>query len=312
MSRPFRAALYPLGWPFLVESNDRRVIELGRAAFGAYRKSPRSGRAFQMRLLRDPSLETRRAGAWPQAVYRNAEHLFTIRCADNMATADTRNHFVAGYFSEAMLADAEFFHWTFLEALPFLALTHLAFTPVHAACVVRRGRGTLLCGPPGAGKSSLAYFCGRNGYSLLGEDSVFLRRRSGPLHVCGCFSRLHFTTDARTLFPEMVQLPVSFRRNGEECLLVKPRETGIPLWTRECEAGAVVYLDRYPPGSAQPRVTPMPASEVERRLYADEREDDAAVMKAHRAAIRRLVRCGAYRIRYSTLEEALELLETIS
>jgi HPr kinase/phosphorylase len=47
--------------------------------------------------------------------------------------------------------------------------------PVHASCVVRFGRGVLIRGASGAGKSSLALQLILQGFMLVGDDYVDLR-----------------------------------------------------------------------------------------------------------------------------------------
>ncbi len=63
--------------------------------------------------------------------------------------------------------------------------------PRQAGCLIVKGRGVLIEGAPGLGKSSLALALIDRGASLIGDDSVMLQARAGRLfasphpHTCG-------------------------------------------------------------------------------------------------------------------------------
>jgi len=54
------------------------------------------------------------------------------------------------------------------------AIPHLAASPHQATCVAIAGRGVLIEGAPGSGKSSLALALLDRGAQLVGDDSVLL------------------------------------------------------------------------------------------------------------------------------------------
>jgi serine kinase of HPr protein (carbohydrate metabolism regulator) len=56
-------------------------------------------------------------------------------------------------------------------------------TALQATCVAIRGRGLLIEGAPGTGKSSLALALIDRGAVLVGDDGVLLEIRGGKLHA---------------------------------------------------------------------------------------------------------------------------------
>src|SRR5260370_9733348 len=88
-------------------------------------------------------------------------------------------------------------------------------TPFHAACVARQDRGVLLCGDSGAGKSSLAYGCGRRGWAYLSDDASYLMRRCAAERlVLGHPHRVRLRPDSPRVSPELAARSPGDRGHG--------------------------------------------------------------------------------------------------
>lgn len=68
------------------------------------------------------------------------------------------------------------------------------YSPLHGTCIVWRGRGLLILGEPGSGKSSFALECIHHGAQLVADDVVLLRDTdgnpfaTGPRTLHGCLA----------------------------------------------------------------------------------------------------------------------------
>lgn len=314
LETPLHAVFYPLGFRLEIETNDRRVLESVESSFHIFsRNGPPpaeapAGASLHMRLVCVPAEAS--GPPWPAAAYRAWGDLFAVVCGpENFLVADLARRRVMGFFSPAMLEDREFFRWTFPDCATYVLLVRHWLTPVHAACVVRDGQGICLCGPAGAGKTSLAYACARAGYGLLTEDVVYLHRFENPMSFRGNPTRLHFRVSARELFPELHQVPITMRRERHEYLAVRVEQWLPGRVVTQADPGALVFLDRGPTAAAS--LEPVPASEAQWLLYEDLRRDEERMMEAHQQMLQRLVQTGAYRLHYLTLDQALEQLDRL-
>jgi hypothetical protein len=126
-----------------------------------------------------------------------------------------------------------------------LATRTQALLPLHAACVGRRGRGVLLVGASGAGKSLTTLACGLQGLQLLSEDSVLLEPRT--LRATGVANFLHLRRDClRFLGPAprrwLQAAPIIRRRSGVEKFELDLRHGLCTLAPGPLKLAAVVFL----------------------------------------------------------------------
>lgn len=134
------------------------------------------------------------------------------------------------------------------ELLEFAVFTLAArvqgFVPLHAACIGRRGRGVLVMGESGAGKTTAALHCLLRGCDFVAEDSVFVDPVS--MRATGVGNFLHLRRDAlRFLSGSSAALvrrsPTIARRSGIEKFEVDVRQPPFRLARRPLAVGAVVF-----------------------------------------------------------------------
>jgi energy-coupling factor transporter ATP-binding protein EcfA2 len=118
--------------------------------------------------------------------------------------------------------------------------------PLHGACVGRAGRGVLLLGATGAGKSTVTLQCLLEGLGLLAEDSVFVV--PDTLLATGVSNFLHVRADSlrwiaqRSRATRIRKSPVIVRRSGVRKYEIDLRGEEYRLAERPLKLGAIVFL----------------------------------------------------------------------
>ena len=303
---PLHGMFYPVGFPVEITTNSSEVLAAAEASWGQFAKSF-STSPIQMRLGVLPSAST---VCPPAPSPRGQRNLITmIANQENFVALDTREGSAFGWLSEAAVRDRAYLRYYFLEATVWILLDSLYLTSVHAACVVLDGRGVLLCGDGGAGKSSLSYACARNGWTFLSDDSAkLIRRRQKPV-VTGNPYQMRFRDSATKLFPELGSQPLTARLSGElsiELATVAHPEIAV---TTECVVDYLVFLNRLEP---EPEgLFLFPKDRALQWLEQVVRYGEERVRDEHKAELRALVSAETLEMRYSSMDTALRLLEAL-
>jgi hypothetical protein len=209
---------YPLGFPLVVASNSRAALAAAHLEWDTW--SP----VFDTPPIVLTFHVSQASAELPEVSSFHAHrHLFAfVADAHNLGVCDTNTHSGVAWLTAAAVADPAYFRYHFLEGMALEMIVSLHCTPFHAACVARDGRGTLLCGDSGAGKSSLSYACARRGWTYLSDDaSYLLRHTASDRTVLGHPHRVRLRPDAPRFFPELASLEPARRGNGKMSLDVR-------------------------------------------------------------------------------------------
>src|SRR5450755_905368 len=180
---PIKQTFYPLGFPVKLHTNSEQIRDAAVEAWG--RDRPVFDKpGIELRFAVAPGTETERPPARIPRAHGNL--VSSIHSAENYYLADLSRGFAFGWLTPAVIRDRGYFRYHFLEAAAYLLLNALYLTPIHAACVGLRGAGLVLCGPSGAGKTSLAFACALRGWEYVSDDASHLVRQSeNPCWVVG-------------------------------------------------------------------------------------------------------------------------------
>lgn len=302
---PLSECFYPLGFPLRVETDHPAVLRAARDSWGAFPKLFEAD-ALEVRFFVE---QGQNDALPPPPVFRGNRNLISIVSdAGNFVLCDYTRRFAFGWLNSAVVGNSAWFRWYFLDAVVYMLLAQLYATPIHAACVARNGRGVLLCGASGVGKSTLAYACARRGWTFIGDDSAMLPRTGEGRRVIGRPYSMRFRDTASGLLPELNGRLAARRVNGKLTIEIPSAELAIES-ALECTAGALVFLDRREACDAT--VVPVARGNALGRLAADLAEYDAPVMEEWARSLEQLARVPAFELRYSELQGAVSRLEDI-
>jgi len=175
--------------------------------------------------------------------------------------------------SREMLAFPYHTRYELLEFAVFtLASRAQGLIPLHAASVGCQGRGLVLLGDSGAGKTTTSLHCLLRGLDFVSEDSAFVT--PDTLLITGVANFLHIRRDTLRLMPPSVAADIRHsavirRRSGVEKLEIDLRTRRYRLATRPLKLSAVVFASAETARNGQ-LLTPLRPREALARFRASQ------------------------------------------
>jgi len=226
---------------------------------------------------------------WSQPYFRALEHLYyaTYGPGDSLLV-DQRSRRVIGLFSPVTARHFHFWKRIVLPVLVGIASACVGITPLHCACVVKKGFGLLLSGESGAGKSTLALSLSLNGFTYLADDCTYFSRAGSEVRGWGLPTSVKLLPDSVRYFPQLLNLEPGLSLNGELSFEVDPVKTFAVNRSLSCVPRWLVFVERKKePGAAFERIS---SSEAASRFASDlellppcisgQREHQLATIKA--------------------------------
>ena len=303
MPLPYRARLYPRGFPADIASNAPEVVAAVRESWGMY--APQ----FDRPPMRIHCLVSDGGAEHPaDPVLRGQSHLLLwVSDQENFAVCDWRRRFACSFVTHATVADPVFFRWHFLDALIYMLLELNDFISVHAACVAWKGDGVMLYGDSGMGKSTLSYACARHGWTYISDDASSILWDDART-VIGEPHHFRFREDAPEIFPELRGLTVGRQLDRKPTIEVMTAR--LPIHTAaECRVSRLVFLDRAAASPA--RLRAIPAGESRHRLLRDMVAFDPDLEARRSGAIESIAHLPAFELTYANYQDALAQLENL-
>lgn len=203
------------------------------------------------------------------------------------------------------------------EYLEFAVFTLTArvqkLVPLHGACVGRDGRGVLLMGSSGSGKSTVALQCLLQGLDFVAEDAVFVDAHA--LRATGIANYIHVRDESlrwleRPRDQAMIRRsPVIRRRSGVRKFEVDLRRAPFRLAAAPLKIVAVVFLSSEP-ARDRSLLRSLPRKETLSTL--DSLQAYAAGQPRWHAFRRSVAKLGAFELRRGAHpREAVEALQSL-
>ncbi len=303
---PLRAIVHPLGYTVEIATNSPQVVACAKESWGHFQKAfSEPTIQIQIGVLEGSSEECP-----PIPVCRARDNLVVaIADAENFTVCDLRRGFGFGWVTRSTVADADYFRYYLLEAMVWTMVKSLYLTPLHGALVKFAERGVLLCGDAGAGKSSLAFACARNGWTFLSDDSGCLIRSRRDRLVVGNPYKIRFREEGIELFPELKSQRVAPRPTGEMSIEVNTASMPEISTALMGVVDYIVFLNRRQPDP--PCLVPLPKEIALNWFESIISFGERALREAQTASLQRLIEVPIYELRYGDLDWARNRLEAL-
>jgi len=303
---PLRQVFFPLGFAVEIETNSPQVLDAATESWRGLRQR-HAGRTLKLRI---GVVEAGPVSCPPAPVARARGHLMSLVAdSHNQAVCDLKEGFAFAWLNRGAMLHSSYLRYHFLESLALVLLSTSHVVAVHAAAVSRYGRGMLLCGASGAGKSSLAYGCARAGWTYTTDDASYLLRDADRPRVIGNSHQFRFRPSAQTLFPELSGRSLTPRARGKPSIEVPTSEMENILSAEEATIHNIVFLNRRPSSSAQlkPLSRNVAIEYFRQHVYPEE-----VIGLSQTVALEQLSAVDTYELRYSDLARAVAQLDRLA
>ena len=307
--RPYRAVFFPYGYELHFETNSESAMRMATRCFSSWGRRFNE-RPLELRCLVAPS-ENDVGEPVPPILHRIQHHLLTgIANRENFYCCDLSAGFAFACVTSGTAEDEEFLCVPIEDTVCALLWTSHVVA-IHSACVMLDGRGVLLAGDSGAGKSSLAYACARRGWTFVSDDTSCLVKRGEGRRVIGNPYKFRFRETAGSLFPEFRGFKESRRAYGKPTIEVPTGTLTEIRSSVESSADYIVFLNRHNGQKGKAEFAPVPMEQKLRRLFTGNWPSDLPARQEDWVALQRLANVPAFELRYRELDVAVDALEHI-
>jgi hypothetical protein len=307
----FEAMYFPVGYPVRVLSNSPAVLAAAAQSWDSFH--PLFHREPLEVLIEVRPDTTCDRSLPPPAPAHEVKGSLLVEVADtfNFFIADLKKGRAFGRVTETAVRFPEYLRYFFIEAAALSMITTLRAAAIHAACVNVGGKGILLCGDSGDGKSTLAFAGSRQGWTYVSDDSTYIPLDREDRLVVGNCGKVRFRPSVAELFPELAGRPLTPRAAGKPSI-----EIPVSEWPEISTSGTasvhhLVFLNRKNIDSQ--KLVPLRPSTVWPwfRQYFLLTTLESRI--THEAAISRLLLgCGVFELRYNDLGWAVDRINQLA
>ncbi len=305
---PFDRLFFPFGFPVRIQTNSEAVVAAAERNWAGLKLRFDEAEVLLRVIVSGQGGST----APPPPTYRAQRRLLMLSAgAANFGCCDLAQGFGAAWITMAVASDIEYLRYCFLEGMATSMLEALHLVSVHAACVELQGRGVLLCGDSGAGKTSLAFACARRGWTYVTDDCASLVRGRPGRAVIGACHSIRFRDNAGKLFPEIAGRATTLHARHKPTIEIRTSDFSGLRTAPECEAHFIVFLDRHARYGKAAELAPKPSEEVRGRLYPGVWPAELDHTREQVQALDRLLEVPVFELRYRDLDPAVSRLEAL-
>jgi hypothetical protein len=297
---------YPYGFAVRIRSNSPEVMQLAEEMWGEFVP------LFSSNPIRvDVEVTDVDDGEIPQepAFRLRGDLMYSVSDADNLSVGDLRRGFSHVTLSKPASRSPLWMRYFLVGAAPLCHIAAEYALPVHAGCVEWNGRGVLLCGESGDGKSTLSFACARAGWTYVTDDASYIvHGRADRLAVGNCF-QIRFRPTAAELFPEVQGKEITPRAAGKPSIEIPTATMPELCCQQSTQVDYIVFLNRREPRQQELRRydRDMTREFLRRSMFGT-----ADAMMRHEESMERLLsQAQVLEMRYTDLDWAVERLQQL-
>lgn len=299
-----QATYFPFGFPAEVKTNSETVLELFGGLWGKFSKQ----RDTEPIRCEVQLVEGRGTACPATPIYRLMLPLMiSIAGADNHCIVDLERAEAKIVISRAALRHPAYAQYFFL-GMPACCIATRCATPVHAACVALTGRGVLLCGDSGVGKSTLAYGCARSGCTYVSDDGTYILDGGVDRQVTGNCHQVRFRPSAATMFPEFEGYEITPRAAGKPSIELPTAPMAHITCSQNARADFICFLNRSTADS--PQLVPL-TKDLARRSMRQVLYGTNESLKKQYEAIENLLTAEVFELKYRSLDWAVNRVQSL-
>ena len=246
-----------------VETNEKKILDLGRQFFRAHQHGSRRTPQFLWRIVceSDPRVEST---AVPLSAFSDVGLRYVNIGQRSFLSLDLESREAVAFLSDRFLEDVpRFRNRPPLDILFCMTASSLGLTPLSGACVGVKDRAVLIFGPPNSGKTTASYLAATLGTEFHADQVVFLDSECKMLRAWGDPFPAVFRPQTLEFLPEL--------RHAARCsnyadlsFYYFDKSPFQPRWARPVEPVCSIFLERAVRGET--KLTKISSEETFSRL----------------------------------------------
>jgi hypothetical protein len=299
---------FPLGYPVKLMCNSHRVLDAADESWSDF-QAMFHAEPLEIQMEVRPSAGLNEELPPSPAFMLRGAVLLQMADADNFFISDLKRGRAMGGVTAAAVACPRYLRYFFLEGAALSMISATRAVAVHAACLCVDGKGVLLCGDSGEGKSTLAYAGARSGWTYVSDDATYISMDRGDRLATGNCTQMRFRPSGVALFPELAGRPITPRAAGKPSIEVRTSEWPHISTANLARVDHIVFLNRR--YADTPELIPLRTSSV-LPWFKQYLISPPEVRPAQEAALDRLLSAGVFELRYSDLGWAIDRINELA
>lgn len=299
---------FPLGYPVRLLSNSNKVLAAAEQSWGCFHEM---FHCEPLEVLIEERQGADEGATLPPAPAHmlHGHLLLEVADTDNFFIADLKAGRSMGRVTPAAAECSAYLRYFFLEAAALSMIASMRAIAIHGACVRAGGKGALLCGDSGEGKSTLAYAGTRAGWTYVSDDATYIPiHRDDRLAIGNCM-QIRFRPSCVALFPELAGHSITPRAAGKPSIEIRTSEWPEFVTSNTTQIDHIVFLNRRHADTQ--KLTRLQSSSVlpwfeQHLLSAPE------TRPAQEATILRLLDASVFELRYRELTWAINRINELA